>query len=169
MNLNMIEGSYTNATPDVYIATIYNTQLSEYFPAAKIGQNNYIYVYSGYWAPIDNYFGLSAVATVSGGQMSSTPALTVRQAYNIDAKIDDGLPQSGNVIARYLNGSSGWGYWAAGGGNQGATSGGHPTNSATSGSSTTCYDNNGVTGIQRYSLAQNNGGGINCALSFKFQ
>jgi hypothetical protein len=41
--------------------------------------------------------------------------------------------------------------------------------SATPASSTTCYDNGNLGGIQHYSLTQNNGAGVNCALSFKMQ
>jgi hypothetical protein len=38
-----------------------------------------------------------------------------------------------------------------------------------SGSSATCFDNAGVAGATSYSLTQNNGNGVNCALSFKMQ
>jgi hypothetical protein len=62
--------------------------------------------------------------------------------------------------------------WAAGS-NQGAST---PwpvctaATNATPGSSTTCYDNGNTASVQQtYSLAQNNGAGLNCALSFKMQ
>jgi hypothetical protein len=113
------------------------------------------------------------------GWMASAPALTVSEAYNIDNKIDDGLPQSGAVIALYV------GYppsccgdtstpWAAGGGNRGAgTVAGVGvsvvTTVATPGSTTTCFDNGNIVGVQKYSVSQNNGAGINCALSVQFQ
>ena len=42
--------------------------------------------------------------------------------------------------------------------------------SATPGASTTCYDNSNTAGTtQQYSLKQNGGNGVNCALSFRFQ
>lgn len=65
-------------------------------PAAKIGQGNYIYVWSGGWSgynggPRDgvNYFGLASVMGSPAG-WTGIPALnvtlTVQQAYNIDKK-----------------------------------------------------------------------------------
>src|SRR5207237_349846 len=109
--------------------------------------------------------------------------LSVQQAYNIDKKVDDGLPQSGNVTTLYINTSvpySGVIGWAAGSGNFGADAGAPnhgATTAATVGSATTCYDNSsassgtpGVAGaVQHYSLEINGGGNQNCALSFKFQ
>ena len=86
----------------------------------------------------------------------------MQQAYNIDQKMDDGLPQTGKVTATYANFNNGW--WAAGGGVQGAAD-----TSATSPSATTCFDNGSVAGTQQYSMSQNKGTGVNCALSFKFQ
>jgi hypothetical protein len=79
----------------------------------------------------------SAIATVG---------LTVSQAYNIDNKIDDGLPQSGNVTAIYTNGLA-------------------PHIVTSGGNSASCYD----TTTSTYSTTINNGSGGNCALSFKMQ
>jgi hypothetical protein len=45
-----------------------------------------------------------------------------------------------------------------------------PTINSTPGTSATCYDNNSkYKGTMKYSLSQNNGAGMNCALSFKIQ
>ncbi len=155
--------------------------LSAIFPQGKLGQGNYIYVYSGSFNDT-NYYGLSALTNVTAGIVPySSPALTPVQAYSIDKKIDDGLPQSGNVTAQYLNYAVGVCniVWAAGGGVQGANGGGGggcgtflPTTNATPESSTTCYDNgNTAGGQQQYSLGSTASGGsnFNCALSFKFQ
>jgi hypothetical protein len=109
--------------------------------------------------------------------------LTVQQAYALDSKMDDGLPQSGNVTAIYLNSNINTATftWAAGGGAEGAYQGNYtvanPTTAATPGSSTTCYDNSsaasgtpGVSGAaQHYSVEINNGANVNCALSFRMQ
>jgi hypothetical protein len=95
-------------------------------------------------------------------------------------KIDDGLPQSGNVRAVYMSFEAPWGsptasHWASGtpGVTDGANSGSPnygPSTAATAGSSTTCYDNGDSAGAaQQYSMAQNGGSGVNCALSFRFQ
>ena len=76
---------------------------------------NYIYVWSGGWTEQwasnvarnssgINYFALSAVTMIQGTSLAwaiSTPGLTVRQAYSIDSKVDDGYPQSGGVLAMY--------------------------------------------------------------------
>jgi hypothetical protein len=64
-----------------------------------------------------NYFGLSIVTgTDSNGMVynsSNSPGLTVQQAAAIDAKMDDGFLQSGNVKVEYedssLFGSNGQG------------------------------------------------------------
>jgi type II secretory pathway pseudopilin PulG len=145
--------------------------IKDWLPAGKIGNGNYVYVYSmnGY-----NYFSISAVyAIVWYTYSSSNPGITVQQAYNIDKKIDDGLPQSGSVNACYsgnaIPNASNWGNYAAGGGLSGADGGTcTPTTVATPYASTNCYDNNNVAGPQQYSLTQN-ANAQNCALSFKFQ
>lgn len=146
---------------------------SKRWPAAVLGRNNYFYVYTGWPGsadpnPYSSYFGLSSTSALNTytSWSNTTPGLTVKEAQAIDAKLDDGLPQSGKVLAIYWSSGT---YWAAGGGLQGANNSQLATTSATSGSSTTCYDNNGVNGAQQqYSLNQNNGTGVNCALSFKF-
>jgi hypothetical protein len=99
----------------------------------------------------------------SGGTLTGNPGLTVKQAYDIDRKIDDGMPQTGRVQAWIINGSNvTW----VGAGFASPWSGAYTT--ATSPTSSTCFDNGGVAGQQQYSLSQNNGAGINCALSFRF-
>jgi hypothetical protein len=114
-----------------------------------------------------NYYGLEQVDGIFGG-LGVTAAVKVKQAYAIDNKIDDGLPQSGNIIAVYP--FSGLMAWAP----LGPFAGGYflpaTFTTATAGSSTTCFDNNSVNGsIQQYSMMQNGGNGTNCALSIKLQ
>jgi hypothetical protein len=124
-----------------------------------------------------NYFGLSAINSIhSLWQMDSSPGLTVAQAFAIDSKTDDGLPQSGKVQANYLSSAQipDAPVWAAGGGGRGTGSGtrsAYPSTAATPGGPTTCYDNNnsGSNALQQYSMGQNSGAGMNCALSFQFQ
>jgi len=117
----------------------------------------------------------------SGGPLVAWQGMTVQEAYNIDAKIDDGMPQTGNVTPLYVDDNGGTGVqWASG--NAQTDDGAHgvnniPTTLATPGSATTCYDNSatssgtpGVAGaVQHYSLEMNGGTNINCALSFQFQ
>ena len=106
--------------------------------------------------------------------MFGATTITPVEAYNIDRKIDDGLPQMGNITAMTLDGN--YSIWAAG-----AETGGDfdPTTQGpvvagdgvqTPPSDNTCYDNNNQPGgLEQYSIGYNNGTGQNCALSFKFQ
>ncbi len=167
MNLNLVEGIYDvdnncpwacGNIPNYNGAAITGTLVGLFFPSAKIGGANWVYVYS---KNNINYYGLSPISSIAYQVATAQPGLSVKQAYDIDQKIDDGFPQSGNVIAQYINTTV---VWAAGGGANGASPG-----STTSSSSTTCYDNGGNGGIEQYSITQNNGSGTNCALSFKFQ
>jgi len=117
---------------------------------------------------------------------ATMPLLTVNQAYAIDIKTDDGLPQSGNVIAMVATSAGGGGQWAAGGPASNAAppdeSNFGDYNSATGGpvqsvgdigdgmpaGSLSCYD--GSMGLpERYSVAISNGANVNCWLSFRFQ
>jgi hypothetical protein len=184
LNLNLIDGSFSVADPRIRPgSTIPTTGISAYMPAAKIGRGNYIYVYSGGYtynggsavSDARNYFGLSIPSSMlSPGQLASDPGLTVAEAYNIDKKVDDGYPQSGNITAMFIDDhgtNSPDVEWAGGGGTYGASGAGNiPTTTATSGSVSTCYDNGHAAGAaQQYSLSQANGGYVNCALSFKLQ
>lgn len=149
--------------------------LSNFMAKAKIGGSNYLYVWSGGYgayagktANTTNYFAVSGVIDLGGNSIVTRAGISVIDAYNIDKKIDDGLPQSGNVMAIYVY--DWYSYWASGSGQGAFLASNHgPTTTATSASSTTCYDNSGGTGTQQYSVGQNGGTGINCALSFKFQ
>jgi prepilin-type N-terminal cleavage/methylation domain-containing protein len=199
---HLIDGGFTYANPtfldsgsgactqNASLATTPN--IGAYLPEAKLGHGNYLSIWSG-WASAgyganlgdgNNYFALtSAVVLNCDGSVVTAPGITVQQAVAIDSKVDDGLPQSGNVTALYY-----WKYhvyWAAGGGGQnngntGTAGGGIPNGpgtGATTGSSITCYDNStsadGQTASngnpQHYSLEMNGGANVNCALSFKFQ
>jgi prepilin-type N-terminal cleavage/methylation domain-containing protein len=147
------------------MGNIPSASLSQYFPTAKIGQGNYVYAWS--WQGV-NYYGVSAASYVGGanGTLFSSPTIPVVQAYNVDKKMDDGLPQSGRVQAFYVtdDGSTTM-VWSGGVDNSLV-----PFTTATAASSTSCFDNsNTASGIQKYSLSQSNGAGANCALSFQFQ
>jgi prepilin-type N-terminal cleavage/methylation domain-containing protein len=162
---NLIEGGFNTATSNIMPpATITGAALNNYLPPAKLGGSNYVYVWSGgYHNALNglNYYGVSAVTSITtAGYIYSSLGLTVRQAYSIDQKVDDGLPQSGNVIAFFLDADVAYNVEYAG-----------PIDTrGTDGSATTCYDNSGVvSAIQQYSLGRNGGAGVNCALSFQFQ
>lgn len=163
----MIPDAFNTATPATPTSqTITDTtspSIGKYLPSAMIGQGNRIEVWgyhnSAYFTA--NLLGIVNVSSIAASGASSVVGnngLTVLQAYNIDSKMDDGLPQSGTVLAAWGQPSgTGW---------VGALSG----TSATAASSTTCYDNNNVNGVKRqYSILQSNGAGVNCALSLKLQ
>jgi len=168
--VGLVEGGFNTATADSVNFSV--TTPGAYSPEAKLGSGNYVYVWSGGVGTTGattngvNYFGISVITNVNGvflGAKYSIPGTTVWQAYNIDQKIDDGFPQTGRVTVAYIVSSTA-GYA------KGPATFGPSDTSATSPSSTTCYDNGGAGGAtQQYSLSQSNGSGMNCALSFRFQ
>jgi prepilin-type N-terminal cleavage/methylation domain-containing protein len=185
----LIDGSFSAVTSTGFPASTLvatNPSVSAYLPQGKIGQGQYVYVYSSSGDPngssngsggsgtIAHYFGLIGVSSLGASgaaTMSTTFTLPVIQAYHIDAKMDDGLPSSGNVspvygtaLYIYWDGASVT-YW-----NNGSAPNHYPTTNATPSSTTTCYDNGNVNGAaMQYSITENHGTGANCTLSFKFQ
>ncbi len=169
----LIDGNFANS-PFTNHSDATGAALDAYFPQTKLGQGNYIYVYSGgshnccnatYLKTGINNFGLSVVThlVTASNTMSSQPGLTVEQAFAIDSKIDDGYPMSGRVTAVYVSGFDA--FYANGGWDPGP-----PDTSQTPPSSSTCYDNgNNAANPMQYSLGQNGGAGVNCALSFQFR
>ena len=151
----LIEGQFPNsgAGPEGCGSSVAlsGTGISTYFPNAKIGRANFVYVYeaSGF-----NWYAVSAITSIrfSGGLLASSANIPVTQSYNIDSKIDDGSPMTGNVQALYLNNSNSNVQYA-------------PNTTTSGGTSSSCYD----TTTSTYSVTYNNGSGGNCALSFRFQ
>jgi hypothetical protein len=172
----LIEGGYNQASPLAPSgATITGSAIATYFPPAKVGTGNYVYVWStgceqsASWTPPGlNYFGISAVTSL-GSVTFSSALFPVRQAYAIDAKIDDGLPQTGRVMMMYID--------SAHSANNPIWPGANwQTNgliiNATPATTTSCWDNgNTWNGPQEYSISSlsDYGAHANCALSFKMQ
>lgn len=183
----LIEGQFNTVTPTWggYIAPQYTGKV---MPFAKIGDNNSIHVWSGGWKGYSmggdgkNYYEIANYTAGETGGISGTGAgypmtgLSPIQAYAIDSKIDDGLPQSGKVIAVAAYNATV--YWAAGNisitgitGQFSWPSGG-PSNVNTPATANTCYDNNNVNGaVQKYSFSSiaGNGNYKNCWISIQFQ
>jgi hypothetical protein len=140
-------------------ATVATTGLNLYFPQAKLGKGNYIYVWSGSWGQGNsNFFGISGVSGIASSEITSTPAMPVSTAYAIDKKIDDGYPYLGRVLAIYVSGGGVVSPWA------------------TSDSATTCFNDTSPLSTSpstptpgNYSITVNNGAGVNCAISIMFQ
>jgi prepilin-type N-terminal cleavage/methylation domain-containing protein len=175
MNINLVQGSFSKTTfntcggmtgSGVTFSPSSSGTIDNWLPAASLGGGNYVYVYSnGWWsggwvAGVGTYIGLSVVSNIGTYYMNSTPGMTVKQAYDIDRKVDDGFPTSGRVLAQYVAGQQD--QWANTSWGGGAVSIYAPPNDASS--STTCFNYNGS--AFEYSLSQNKGAGLNCALSF---
>jgi prepilin-type N-terminal cleavage/methylation domain-containing protein len=133
------------------------TQINLYMPTAKMGRGNYVYVYETNGL---NYYGLSYVSAMAAGQITSSPSLTVLQAYQIDKKMDDGLPLAGNVQAHYVS-CTGTKQ------NPCTTPAVFTAPSASPAVSGDCYDSTTASGV--YSLIVDGGSDAACALSFVFQ
>ncbi|HEU5047699.1 MAG TPA: prepilin-type N-terminal cleavage/methylation domain-containing protein [Rickettsiales bacterium] len=150
-----VAGSFSNCgiTASDWTLTPGTTYIGNYFPEAKIGGGNFIYVYKSDTSTggIDNanWYGISAVSSVTTiGGMASAGAISVLQAYNIDKKVDDGYPNRGFIRDLYL---SSW--WIS------------KANAQASDSATSCYN----TTANTYSVGINGGNGLNCSLSIRFQ
>jgi len=175
---HLIDGGFSTATPTWTTSAPYVTggSIDSYLPAAKVGNSDHFYVFSGNYdsnvsgslgSTAINYIGLANVTSVGmsgcGGNCLKTAAgLTAKQAANMDAKVDDGLPTSGRMLAVNLDSNNWW--WAGSGvGNS------PPPTSATSPSSTTCFDNaNTAGGILKYSVSTK-GQYVTCDLVFRMQ
>jgi prepilin-type N-terminal cleavage/methylation domain-containing protein len=157
MNVNLIDGSFSSYTsPTVTSASVVASAISAYFPAAKLGRGNSVYVYS---TGGTNFFGITNISSTSAaGAASVKDSMTVAQAYQIDKKVDDGYPVTGNVTANRTDSTLTTDNVAA------YSAGSAPTGSD---SATSCYNTSTTAGV--YSVAYNNGSTPNCSLSFRFQ
>ena len=89
----LVSGSYTGSGT----AAIASTALGSNFPEAKLGKNNYFFVYS---VSGINYYQIAAISSVDASSIYTlTTGITPAEAYQIDSKLDDGLPSSGIVTA----------------------------------------------------------------------
>jgi len=187
MNLNLIEGSFSRAKTSASYSSSGGSEVlkpgspgvDDFLPKAKLGSTNYIYAWSGGLTGGDgtNYYTLSGVVYIDEGSPSANPDLTPNQAYAIDKKMDDGMPQSGTVTTMYRDVNN-CGFCYAGGANGGLSDnniGGPVTDPANASGETnsayTCYDFPDPLHPSlplTYSIATN-GNLPNCALSFKFQ
>lgn len=165
---NKLAANYPNSSNPGTVQLTSTPAIKDWLPAAKLGNGNFVYVFSLSGV---NYYAFSSVFNI-GWTISANPGTTVLQAYSIDSKIDDGLPQSGGVSACYVNNQvlAYQAVWAAGNNLQGANGGSNckPTTAATIPLTTDCYGNNNSTGVMQYSVTQN-ANLLNCVLSFKFQ
>jgi prepilin-type N-terminal cleavage/methylation domain-containing protein len=182
----LIEGSYSRASPTVCpFMDVTGSGIDDYLPIAKLGNNLHVYTWNlnynnngAFNYPANpkyrnsNFFTISNVQTIAFSSYNAenvgTVGIAVKQAHSIDLKIDDGLPISGNVTT--ISTLSGAGMFSNNDVDALLGNTSVPGGSAIPASSTTCYDNsNNAANNVNYSLSQNGGNGLNCALSFKFQ
>jgi prepilin-type N-terminal cleavage/methylation domain-containing protein len=149
----LVDGNYTtayNGHPDICNAVYYvaGMTLDGILPNGKIGYGTYVHTYevNGY-----NWWQLAQVTQLASAILPLTPSIPVIQAYNMDKKVDDGIPNTGTVQAITVQSSSQTALAVVG--------------AQSSDSATSCYNN--VTNV--YSIGYNSGNGHNCALSFRFQ
>ena len=167
----LLDGTFNTSNPTLgeYGGST-STGISSYLPTAKIGNGNLINIWS--YNAI-NYYAIANVMQLSSSGILANAALRVAQAYAIDKKMDDGLPQTGEVMARAImyttpsdpynwSGNGAINPWANG--DNGAAPG-----TPAAASAITCYDNNNAANPMQYSVGQNGGAGVNCALSLQLQ
>jgi len=111
----LIEGGFNDSSDSLITATT-DTQYAAEMPRAKIGNGNYVFVSGTYQDANSNFakgngFQIINIAfigpPVSVGVVMLNPGLTALESFNIDQKIDDGLPLSGQVIAMLPDNHSG--------------------------------------------------------------
>lgn len=143
------------------------TALSQYFPAAKLGRGNYLYV--AYMTQTDagslnrwgNYLGIAAVTSVQSSNVSimSGASIPVTIAYAIDQKMDDGNPRTGIVIVGHLTNGGGLGNFATW----------DLSSNATGSTANSCLTIDYSTTPVLSSYNSPTSGSNSCALAFKFQ
>jgi prepilin-type N-terminal cleavage/methylation domain-containing protein len=165
-----IAGSFTTASSTVVPgADVTGTAINNWLPQAQLGGGNYVLVFSNNGA---NFFQIEPVTTIIASApdgVYSGSGITVQQAYAIDTKIDDGQPETGNVLAQYVSTAVVFHEYDAG----------PPTYPAIPSSATRCYDNTSPTNSggnagqpTAYALDSNgisNTNQPNCTLSFRMQ
>ena len=96
-SVNLIDGSFVTATDAVEAGTS-PTAVKLVLPDAKLGRGNSVSVY-GFRG--SNYYQIGGVTAFTAGAPTVVGTLTPQEAFNIDAKVDDGRPNTG--VARAAN------------------------------------------------------------------
>lgn len=174
LNINLIPGSFS--TTGVSVAAT-QTDIATYYPQIPIAPNQYLIAgcdayYSGTWQCAGhNYLIIQEINSFTvDGIDTSKQSLRVDQANGIDNKIDDGVPTSGKLTARYSNQAGfRWnensgvnGVWDVVGTNAYSTA-------ARSSLSTRCFHNGNVAGAtMKYAMDQTGGSNAVCAIAYEF-
>jgi len=112
-SLGVIGNSAVVAATGVVTGNV--TTVSQSIPPTRLNLTNYIVVYS---ASGTNFYQLMPIATITTAPLYTfnTTGITPLQSYNMDTKLDDGLPNTGIVVARDVgptNDVNGIPSWAA--------------------------------------------------------
>jgi len=97
----LLEGRYVGVPMD-YIANLTATQVGDYVPRSKMGNDVYVLV-SSMWGTATNChrtycFGLYRMQGTNGsGYYIGNGGVTAIQAHAIDTKLDDGVPDTGRI------------------------------------------------------------------------
>jgi len=103
---NLVDGSFTGAqnTDAASPNAVTAAQVPTTFPPAKLGRGNYVTDGSSLTGGSNNYWLIAGIGGVTGGAgnggYSVTANITPSEAYNIDIKLDNGMPYTGTVQAR---------------------------------------------------------------------
>jgi prepilin-type N-terminal cleavage/methylation domain-containing protein len=159
---NLIDGSLGAAmtTAGAVPSDLTAATATTYFPAAKSGRGGVWYVGSA--SGLNHYVLTGAGAVTTAGATTQASAVTPIEAFNIDSKIDDGLPNAGIVQAR---GTSGNPFLDLSHANAVPSA-----SAATENASTLCQFGNAVssTTSNTYARGSTAGSGVNCSLRFRF-
>jgi prepilin-type N-terminal cleavage/methylation domain-containing protein len=95
---NMIDGSFqvTAAISAAGVAATNPDAVKAFLPEAKLGRGNVVSVF-GFRGV--NYYQVGTVTSLAAGVPTLAASLTPQEAFNIDAKMDDGKPATGTVRA----------------------------------------------------------------------
>ena len=139
---------------------------SKIYPDTKLGNGGYVGVGTG---GVPYTGSCSTFSACDGRNYFSTGSIgvSVSQAYAIDKKIDDGLPQTGTVLAVYAVTFVNMFIGDTDPTTRGRVVAGDGV--AMVGDATTCYDNGNVAGAtEKYSMGVSGGSNMACALTFRF-
>ncbi len=107
-NAGLIEGTYTGVDPDAGSdGDYYDVVIGDNAPFSKLGSSIGWAAYnigpaSGHGIFFDGNYGNSLnFGGSDGGNLPNAAALSPEEAWNVDTKMDDGLPAQGSVVVRY--------------------------------------------------------------------
>ena len=100
---NLVDGQFTSAADGGAVAAIAAAGVPTQFPEARLARGNRVHV--GSTGGLNYYLiaGITSTA-ISTGDMTLTVNLTPTELFNMDNKLDDGVPLTGIVQARGVAG-----------------------------------------------------------------